>query len=177
MAGLFSSFKTLTLNDLINIDPGRLDRSNYLLPQFDKVYHVVKKETLWERVRRFFLRKDNYTINMYYLVFAYNVSSPNGAVHRVFIEIQPNSNRSSFFDNVAKVYCDCADFKYRFAWLLNKRGNLFKNKRIELELGIALQQEPTEKTKLRSSGSHICKHCYAAVNHLASNYDQIVANI
>lgn len=178
MAGLLSNFtfSTLTLNDLVQIDAGRMDRAAYLIPTLDKVYHIVRKETIWDKVKKFFQR-GNTSINMYYTVFAYNVSSPSGGVYRVLIEIQPNFNRAAFFDNVARVYCNCADFKFRYAWELNKRKNLFRNSRISQELGIALQQEPTDKTKNSSGGSHMCKHVYAAVKHLADNYDQIIASI
>lgn len=178
MAGLFSSigYKTLTLNQLIQIDQGRQERSAYLVPELDKVYHLVKQETLWEKVRKFFTR-DKTVVNMYYNVYVYNVSSPSGSVHRVFIEMQPNFNKTYFFDNIAKVYCTCADFKFRYAWELKMRDNLFRNRRIDMELGIAIQQEPTEKTKNSSLGSHMCKHVYAAINHLSSHYNEIMNNL
>ena len=75
--------------------------------------------------------------------------------------------------NLVEIYCDCADFKYRSAYILNQRGSLFLTDRIRNNLGAALTETPKKGAKT----SFLCKHSYAVLTWLISNYTGIMRTI
>lgn len=164
--------KAYTLSDLVSLDQGRIDRSGSLGVELVDKYHIVRSESLWEKIKRFF-RRNKATINMYYVVLKYKVSSPSGSSYNVFIELNPNFDYSKFFSNPVKVYCQCSDFKYRCAYKLGRIGSLFRNSNIDLDLGQALTDPPSKET----TTSPACKHIYASINHLKNNYNNIVKSL
>lgn len=168
---LFNIFnsKPLTLGELMNIDPSRQQKSMYQSVELDGVFHRVKKESIWDRIKRFFSR-DKTSINMYYVILKFMVSSNSGNKYSVIIEFQPNPNMGMLMNNKVRIYCECADFKFRSAYILNKRGNLYRSSRTDVSLGQALTDAPDER---KTRVSTACKHVAACVNWLNNNMGYI----
>ena len=175
--GLFDLFNTrpLTLNELMQVDAGRQERSQSLSVQLVDNYHKVKKETLWEKIRNLFKRSARNGINMYYVILKFNVTNiVNGNSYTVLIEFQPNPDMNALLNNRVKIYCDCASFKYQSAYLLNKKGSLFRSAKTDLNLGRALTDAPDiRKTKT----SNLCKHSYACVTWMVNNINYLMSII
>lgn len=148
--------KQITVKDLINIDEGRIERSGNLEKvELDDVYYFVKEETWLDKFTNFFKNKPK---EIFYDVFKYKVKSDSGKEYTVFIEIPPNFDYHKFLSNRVQVFCDCPDFKFRAAYNLSKKDNVYLNDDIREHLGIALTEPPTKVIP-----TNICKHIYAAI--------------
>ena len=112
-------------------------------------------------------------MNVYYVIFQFNVISDTGHSYKVFIRTLADFNGSEFMKNKIQVYCGCQDFKYRSAYILNKKNGLFINDRIKINLGAALTEKPKSKTQT----TYLCKHSYAAIQWLVSNYSNLIKTI
>lgn len=156
--------KTLRIKDLLDIDRGRVDRSQVLKVQLINIYNIVKEENWLGKILRFFKIKRPL---IFYKVFKYKVSSANGGTYTVLIKVSPGFDKRKFYDNKVQVFCQCADFKYRVAYELNKHDNVYLNKATINELGIALTTKPT-----RVQTSPLCKHLYAAILEFGKNLDK-----
>lgn len=160
----------LSLGEIMNIDAGRQERSKDCIVKLVKIFHILKEETLLSKFKSIFLNKP--TLQMYYLVFKFEVKSPNNT-HIVFIMTNPDYDIVNWKSNLVKVYCDCKDFMFRSAYLLDKNNTLFINDHIKTSLGQALTTAPKENTKT----SLLCKHSFAAVNWLVNNYSSVMKTI
>lgn len=159
-----------TLSELMNIDSGRAGRSSMCTVSLESVHHELKKEALLDKLRSFFLNRTS--LNVYYVIFKLKVVSDTGNTHKVIIRLNPDFDLNEWGENPVKIFCDCKDFKFRSAYLLNKRNSLFLNDRIRTLLtGGALTDAPKHSTTL------LCKHSYAAVNWVLQNYRSIMKNI
>lgn len=118
-----------------------------------------------------FLGKTN--VNTYYLIFKLLVMSESGKAHTVFIRTDPEYDTTRVLENKVQIYCDCPDFKFRSAYILNQKKALFLNDRIKLELGAAL----TDKPKTKTTTTTLCKHAYAGIQWLISNYPSLIRTI
>lgn len=175
MAGLFNLFSQspYTLQELVNVDKGRQERSQLLNVSLDKIYHRVKVETLWDRIKNLF-KRNNSTINMYYTILKFKVDSPSGNTYTVLVEFQPNFNIGYLMRNKVRVYCSCPSFMYQSAYLLNRRGNLYRSSKTDILLGESLTVAPdARKTKT----SPCCKHVFACIGWINTNLDYILNNI
>lgn len=161
----------LKIGDLMKVDAGRQYKAQYCQVKLLKIYHELKSETLAEKIKQFFFGKSH--INTYYLIFKLAVISETGKTHTVFIRTNPDYNVSKVLQNEVQIYCDCSDFKYRAAYELNKKKALFLTDRIKLELGEALTNAPKTKTMT----TYLCKHAYAAIQWLVSNYSNLMATV
>jgi len=159
---------SVTIGTLMKIDPGREFKAQMCSVTLSKVYHEVRNETLLEKIKAFFLGKSN--IKSYYVILKLLVLSDSGKKHSVILRISPEFNINRILSNSIKVYCDCSDFKYRAAYILNEKNGLFLNNRIKINLGSAL----TEKPKTKTQTTYVCKHVYAAVQWLVSNYSNLI---
>lgn len=137
-----------------------------------KVYHEIKKESVLDKFKKFFKRGSS-LVNSYYIILKLQVVSDTGGVHTVFIRTNPNFNLTDFDKNKVQIYCSCKDFMYRSAYLLEKRGSLFRSKTTDLALGSAI----TEAPKAKSGTTLLCKHSYAALVWLMSNYVGIMKSL
>lgn len=166
---LFS--RPFTIGDLMNIDSGRQSRASGCVVKLEKIYHEVKEESILDRFKaRFFGRS---VAKRYYVILKFSVTSEKGSVHSVFIRISPDFNLTNWKTNKVRIYCDCADFKYRSAFLLGQHDSLFLTDKIRMTLGPAVENKPKEKT----ATSLLCKHAYAALNYLVLNYSSIMKTI
>lgn len=168
--GLLDIFKKpYTLGELMNIDQGRQQRSQYCNVQLSETFHELKKEGLLDKFRSRLLGQPS--IPAYYIIFKFLVSSGPGHEHTVFIRVAPDFDLQNYTNSRVQIYCSCEDFKYRSAYMLERRGSLFSNNRIDLDLGPAKTDAP------RRQGSLLCKHAYAAVNYFINNYQGIMKSV
>lgn len=161
----------MKLGDLMSVDAGRQYKAQYCSVKLVKVYHEIKNESIPEKIRSFFLGKTN--VNTYYLIFKLLVMSESGKTHTVFIRTDPEYDTTQVLENKVQIYCDCPDFKFRSAYILNQKKALFLNDRIKLELGAAL----TDKPKAKTTTTTLCKHAYAGIQWLISNYPSLIRTI
>jgi hypothetical protein len=161
----------LTIGDLMSVDASRQYKAQFCVVSLEKVYHEIKKETIPEKIKSFFLGRSN--VSAYYLIFKLKVTSDSGKVHKVYIRTNPEYDPSRVLSNRVEIYCDCFDFKYRAAYILNQKKALFLNNRIKLELGSAL----TDKPKTTTMTTYLCKHAYAGIQWLVSNYSNIMKTL
>ena len=161
----------ITIGELMNIDPGRQFRAQMCSVSLQKVYHEVRNETLLEKIKAFFLGKSS--IKAYYIIMKLSVLSDSGSNHTVLIRISPDFKTSRLMSNNVQIYCNCSDFKYRSAYILNNKKGLFLNDRIKINLGSAL----TDKPKTKTQTTYLCKHAYAALQWLVSNYSSLIGTI
>lgn len=159
-----------TLRELSNVDQGRQERSSYLDVSLEKVYHKVKRESIWDRIKSFF-KRDKTSINMYYVILKFSVLSNSGNKYNVLIEFQPNPDLNSLMDNKVRIYCNCPSFKFHSAYLLNKRDNLYRSSKTDVQLGQALTDAPDTR---RTHVSTICKHAYACIRWMNDNINYIM---
>jgi hypothetical protein len=161
----------LTIGDLMSIDASRQYKAQFCIVSLEKIYHEVKNETIPEKIKSFFLGKSS--VSSYYLIFKLKVTSDSGKPHFVYIRTSPEYDINEVLSNKVEIYCDCSDFKYRAAYVLNQKKSLFLNDRIKIELGAAL----TDKPKTKTTTTYLCKHAYAGIQWLVSNYSKIMKTI
>ncbi len=163
--------KQYTIGDVMNIDKGRQERADSCSTNLVQTYHELKEETLLDKLREKFLGKT--LIRKYFVIFKFEVTSDKGHKHTVFIRVSPDFDLTKWKTNKVKIYCDCADFKYRSAYVLNEHDALFLTSKLQTELGPAVKDAPRGK----HSTSLLCKHSYAALNYLVQNYTNIMKTI
>lgn len=154
--------KTLRIKDLFNVDMGRIERSKNLKVRYVKTYQILKKNTLINKILKFLGLKYMLT---FYKVFKYIVQSDSGSQYTVFIKCSPGFDKK-ILNNKVQVYCNCADFMYRSAYILNRTDNLYRNKYIDKALGIALTTKPTT---VPGGTTVVCKHVYAVLQDFKNN--------
>ena len=142
---------------MMNTDPGRGQRASACTVQFLGKQYILSTETLPDRLRNTLKRSQ---VGTYYIVFKFQVTSPNGHTHKVYIQTLPVADLSG----PAKVYCDCNDFKFRCAYALEQAGGLLRNPKSDGKLGEAITTAPKSPT-----GTILCKHALAAINELTRN--------
>lgn len=160
-----------TIGELMNIDSGRQQKAAGCIPEFIKTYHELKPETLFDKFRSLFA-PGRATVNSYYLIFKFIVTSETGSKQEVLIRTNPDFDLTKWQSNKVKIYCSCPDFKYRSAYILDKRGSLFKNDRINVSLGAATSISPK---KLQTT--LLCKHAFSALQWLVQNYQSVMRTI
>lgn len=163
--------KQYTIGDIMNIDAGRQTKAAQCQVNLIKTFHELKPETLIDRFRSTFLGKS--IIKSYYVIFKFSITSDTGNAHTVFIKVNPDFDLQDWDKNKVKVYCDCADFKYRSAYELNKHSSLFLTDKIKLALGSAITDAPKGKI----GTTLLCKHTFAALSWLVKNYTNIMKTI
>lgn len=177
MAGLLGGIlgkltgKQLSIQEIMNIDEGRKDRASECVVRLTKVYHVLKEESIMDKLRSVFFGKT--VLKIYYLVFKFEVTSKTGSTYNVIIQTSPDYDIRGWKNSKCKVYCECKDFQFRSAYLLGKNNTLFLSDRIKIKLGLALTQAPKDKTPT----TLLCKHSMAALQYLVNNYQNIMKTI
>lgn len=177
MAGLFGNIlgslvgSQFTIGDLMNIDSGRQDRAAGCSVSLDKIYHELKDESVFDKFRSALLGRTS--VKTYYVIFKLKVTSESGKNYTVIIKTNPDFDLTEWYSNKIKIYCTCPDFKYRSAYILNKRNSLFLNDKIKTFLA----QSITDAPKSKSSTSLLCKHSYAALHWLIDNYSSLMRTI
>lgn len=147
--------KKLTIKDLLDIDPGRINRSKNLKVKLVEEFNIVKEENWIGKAIRFLMGK---SVLYFYRVFKYEVNSDSGNKYVVLIRVSPSFDVNKFLSNEVQVFCTCPDFKYRGAYELNKVGSLYLNNATQTHLGEALKIAPTKVVT-----TPLCKHLYACI--------------
>lgn len=157
----------MKVKDILDIDEGRLSRAKDIQVTLLKTYPLYSEPSnkIIKWLRRLFQRP--YIITYAYLFQTVNVKS--SSTYKVIIEIGPQNDYRRVLNSEAKIYCQCADFKFRSAWVLNHTDNLFLNKNIETELSVALDQKPTNMNNTTTS----CKHIVAAFGYIKRNFKDL----
>lgn len=161
-----------SIKDLTDIDETRQSKAASCIVNHIETFHEIQKETLLGKFKRFFHR-DRATINIYYVVFKFSVASTSGSMNTVYIRTQPDFNNTEFLNNKVQIYCSCKDFMYRSAWVLKQHESLYRSIETDAKLGSALSDAPKSTTKT----SILCKHAYAALRYLATNYSTLMRNL
>lgn len=167
LSGVFNS--EYTIGELMNIDSARQGRAGSCSVKLDNVYHGLKDETILDKFRSLFTGKSS--VPIYYLTFKFLVTSDKGNEYTVFIRTNPDFSLKNWSNNKVKIYCECADFKYRSAYTLNKHDSLFKTSKIMSSLGQALADAPKRNTTL------LCKHSFAALSWLMNNWSNVMRTV
>lgn len=173
-SGVFGSLfkKRWSIKDLMDIDETRQTKAAACIVTHTDTFHVIQKETILGKFKKFFTR-DKATMNVYYVVFKFNVVSDSGSANTVYIQTQPDFNGTEFMNNKVQIYCSCKDFMYRSAWVLKQHESLYRSLETDQKLGTALVDEPKATTKT----SILCKHAYAALRFLSTNYSTLMRNL
>ena len=158
-----------TLGELMNISKERQDKSANCSVKLVKTYHMIKSETLLEKFKSLFFNSP--ILTMYYIIFRFQVTSDSGKTYDILVQTSPDYDIDQWESNKVKIYCSCNDFKFRSAWDLNQRGNLFTNDRIKINLGQAITDKP------KRGVSPCCKHCFAVLQYLTQNYSNLMKTI
>lgn len=169
MASLLQSIfgKRYTIGELMNIDQGRQGRANNCSVSLVDTFFTLKEEGITAKFAQLF---SGNTLKVCYLTLKLKVLSDTGNPHFVFIQLEPDFSRTDWANNQVRVYCDCADFKFRSAYILDKRDSLFVNDWVKLGLGQALTDKPNGKKGVTT----LCKHSFAALQWLMSNYQNLM---
>lgn len=166
LGGLFT--KQYTIGELMNIDSTRQGKASACQVNMDETFHELQRENLLDKFKAFFTKT---SVPVYYVTFKFSVTSAIGHTHVVYIRTNPDFSLKNWSNNKVQIYCDCADFKYRSAYTLEKHNSLFKTSKIQSALGQALSDAPKRGTTL------LCKHSFAALSWLMNNWSGIMKTI
>ena len=162
-------FREYTLGELMNISKERQDKSANCMVKLVTTYHMLKSESLIDKFKSLFLNQP--TLTMYYLIFRFQITSDSGNKYDVIVQTSPDYDIVNWETNKVKIYCSCNDFKFRSAYNLYHRNNLFVNDRVHTYLGQAMTDKPKRGT------SPCCKHCFAVLKYLTENYSKLMKTI
>ena len=166
MKNWLSGKSPLTTEEMLkNTDRARIKRAQtqVQITSYDQEF-IIKKLSLWKRLKSFFTRKPVNTVFVKFVV--HTVNKKNGNKHKVALVIPylKDMNSRTLSKIPIQVYSNTADFKFRFAWELNQTNNLYTNKIITEKLGIAITEKPTKVKPLNSP--QLDKHLYAVITRI-----------
>lgn len=153
-----------TLSDITRVDQGRIQKSSGCQVYLQGTYMDIEREKILDKWKRFFLRSKA-VMNTLYVIFKFNVVSETGHSYTIYIRTQYDPKGVLGMGNTVQIYCPCPDFKFKSAFTLSQHRALFRNSRIDLDLGPATSNAPKRKPQ-----TTLCKHAYSAVMDLARNY-------
>lgn len=163
--------KTWTLSDISKVNPERQQKASGCQVFLQETYLDLEKEKILDKFKRFFLRSKS-VMNTIYAIFKFRVFSETGHSYDVFIRTQYDPQGVLGMGNTVQIYCGCPDFKFKSAWTLSQHNSLFRNSRIDLDLGPAITNAPKKKPS-----TVLCKHSYAAVMELMRRYNSYMMNV
>lgn len=156
-----------TIGELMQIDAGRQERAAKCKVSLTRIYRELKKESILDRFKAFFMAKP--VVTMYYLIFKLSVVSETGNRYTVYIRTNPDFSTVNWRNNKVRVYCECADFKFKSAYALSQRDSLFLTNSTIVKLGAAIKEPPR-----KVNPTLLCKHSFAAINWLVNNYQGLM---
>lgn len=169
LSSLFGS--TWTLSDITKVDQGRQQKASGCQVYLQGTYMDLEKEKVLDKWKRFFVRSKT-VMNTLYVIFKFRVISETGHSYDVFLRTQYDPHGVLGMSNIVQIYCSCPDFKFKSAWILSQHNALFRNSRIDLNLGPATSNAPKKKPQ-----TTLCKHAFSAVMELARNYSGYMKNV
>lgn len=160
-----------TLSDVTKIDQGRQQKSSGCSVYLEESHFDIQRERILDKFKRFFTRNKS-VMNVLYVIFKFTVISETGHNYKLLLRTQYDPGGVLGMGNTVQIYCPCPDFKFKSAWTLEQHGALFRNSRIDLELGPATTNAPKKTPQ-----TTLCKHAYSAVMYLAGNYTNLMRNV
>ena len=160
-----------TIGELMRIDQERQDKARGCKVSLMDTFFTIKEESLSGKVKKLFTGKDS--VKVFYITLKLAVTGDTGNPHIVFIQLEPDFSMKNWENNKVRIYCDCADFKYRSAYLLDKRDSIFANDGIKIALGQAISEVPKGKRGV----TLLCKHSFAALTWLMNNYTNLMSTL
>ena len=138
-----------TISELLSIDQGRQARAASCRVSLVNTFYSIKEETMMDKIRSFLNKSPRRQV--FYITFKFQVKSDTGNIHSVYIQ----------------------DFKYRSAYTLGQHNSLFLNGRTQSDLGDSWKTAG----KGKAGQTLLCKHAFASLTWLLSNYAKIMRNI
>lgn len=169
LASLFA--KRWTLSDLMNIDLTRQQKSSSCSVSLVKTYTEITTESIIDKFKRFFTRNKS-VMNIMYVIFKFEVLSDTGHSYEVYIRTQYDPGSNLFMKNIAQVYCNCPDFKFKSAWKLGQHSSLFRSNRTDINLGPSITNAPKKQSSVT-----LCKHLYATIMYFINNYNTLMSYV
>lgn len=156
----------MKLKNLLEIDDGRIQRSSdiQVFLEWSRMLTTPRKG-FWNKLWGVIKREPYILTNL--LRFKC-INSKSGSTYSVFIELDPKKTFNELLKSDIRIFCSCSDFKYRSAYYLNSKDNLFKTSSIEDHLGIAITEKPRV---VNTTG--MCKHLYATVGWMKKNFNKL----
>lgn len=170
LSGLIGD-KKWTISDIMRVDPARQQKAYGCQAYLQGSFLDIEKEKILDKFKRFFIRSKA-VMNTLYVIFKFGVISETGHSYEVIIRTQYDPQGALGMNNLVQIYCSCPDFKFKSAFTLNQHRALFRNSRINLELGPATTNAP-----IRAPKTILCKHAYSALLNLAQNYTYYMRNV
>lgn len=171
LSGLFGGHPTWTLSDIMRVDQGRQQKASGCQVYLQGSYMDLEKEKILDKFKRFFVRSKS-TMNTLFVVFKFMVISETGHSYEILLRTQYDPTGVLGMGNTVQIYCPCPDFKFKSAWTLDQHKALFRNSRVDLDLGPATTNSPKRPPK-----TVLCKHAYSAVMDLSRNYYNYMRNV
>lgn len=154
---------------MLNIDEGRIQRSSSILVKLEwSKMLATPRKGFWNKLWGIIKREPYILTNL--LRFSVK-NTDSGSVYSIFLELEPKAKFSELINSKVKVFCSCNDFKFRSAYILNKENNLVLFDAIEKHLGIAIKEKPRVVNP-----SKMCKHIFAVISWIKSNYNKLNLN-
>ena len=160
-----------TIGELMSIDQSRQAKAAQCKVSLLNTFYTLKEESLLGKLKS--LLKGSPRRQVFYVTFKLQVKSDTGSIYNVFIQLDPDFDLSKSMSNNIKIYCGCADFKYRSAYALGQRDSLFLNGVTSSDLGDSWKTAGTGK----AGQTLLCKHSFAALSWLLNNYSKIMSNL
>lgn len=170
LSGLFGS-RRYTINELMAIDQPRQQKASLCKVRLLSVFYTLKDEDLLGKIKS--ILKGKKTRKAFYITYKLQVISETKNIYNVFIQLDPDFDLNKGGGNYVRVYCHCADFKYRSAYILGQRDSLFLNGRIKSDLGDAYKTAG----KGKRGTTVLCKHAFAAISWLLQNYNNLMRTL
>lgn len=171
LTGLFGGATSWTLSDITRVDQGRQQKASGCQVYLQDTYLDLEKEKILDKFKRFFIRSKT-VMNTLYVIFKFMVISETGHSYEIYLRTQYDPQGVLGMSNTVQIYCPCPDFKFKSAFTLSQHKALFRNSRIDLDLGPATTNAPKRKPQ-----TTLCKHAYSAVMELARGYNRYMKNV
>lgn len=156
----------MKLAELIQIDKDRIKRSEDIKVELKWNKIVTYNQNLFKKFWRIITRRNIVLVHNLYKFEVTNKS--NGNVNILYLEIEPQKSLNKIMSSRVKVFCQCADFKFRSAYILNQEDNLFRSPKLDEHLGIALTVPPTKIIP-----TPVCKHVYAMIDYVRNHLTKL----
>lgn len=160
-----------TLQDIYSADQSRQMKASSCVASLEKVDREIVRKPIYDKWKSLFFRNKS-TMNTLMVTFTINVSSDSGHAHKVIIKTQYDPSNLLYTRNEIQVYCDCADFKYSSAYILEHHGALYRSDLTDIKLGPSITTAPK-----RTRSTVLCKHAYAALGWFMSNYQYLMSHV
>lgn len=137
-----------------------------------QVDFIIKKLTLWNKIKTFFTRNPVNTLFVRFIVSTNNKFNGENYKTVLVLPYMKDMMLKNLMDVPIQIYSTVPDLKYRFAYVLNKTNNLYLTNQTKSQLGIALSERPrmTNPDEI----PQMDKHIYHSVMNI-DRYKKLIA--